>query len=233
MLRQGASVTAATPSSTDWTATRPMPTVRRRTTTIARAEADQAQSSVGAHAPPPASQLRQADQAQRARCAEEERHAQDPHLGQHGLGDGDGDAEQRDGRERIVEREPRTGRCVVANSPAPSTSMSHRRADAAHCRHARSRPAYSSSGPSCTIVSSRWVSGLSTGWRPVSVSATMAKASGRAPVRRLLPRRASRRRVAHHHQVGAAARRQRGEQDHQAPGRPRRTRRRSGPAPRP
>ena len=44
-------------------------------------------------------------------------------------------------------------------------------------RYARSRPAYSSSGPSWIIVSSRWVSGLSIGWRPVSTRITSAKAS--------------------------------------------------------
>ena len=59
-------------------------------------------------------------------------------------------------------------------SPAISTSTIQCRAATDHCRYARSRPAYSRSGPSWIIVSSRWVSGLSMGWRPVSSSTTKA-----------------------------------------------------------
>ena len=44
-------------------------------------------------------------------------------------------------------------------------------------QQARSRPAYSSSGPSWIIVSSRCVSGLSTGCRPVSATTTSANAT--------------------------------------------------------
>ena len=78
-------------------------------------------------------------------------------------------------------------------------------------QQARSRPAYSSSGPSWIIVSSRWVSGLSIGWRPVSASTTSAKATRRrtsAPARSRSRRAAAAALIAT--QVGAV-RGQRGE----------------------
>ena len=58
---------------------------------------------------------------------------------------------------------------------AASTSTIQWRAAALHWRSARSRPPYSSSRPSWIIVSSRCVSGLSIGWRPVSAMTTSAK----------------------------------------------------------
>lgn len=61
-------------------------------------------------------------------------------------------------------------------SSAASTAITQCRAATDHCSSAWSRPAYSSSEPSCSIVSSRWVSGLSTGCRPVSAITTSAKA---------------------------------------------------------
>src|SRR6476659_7167654 len=62
-----------------------------------------------------------------------------------------------------------------------STSTSQWRGAAAPCRDAWSRPPYSSSGPSWIMVSSRWVSGLSTGWRPVSATTTSANATAPSP----------------------------------------------------
>ena len=69
---------------------------------------------------------------------------------------------------------------------AASTSTIQCRAAALHWSSARSRPPYSSTGPSWIIVSSRCVSGLSNGWRPVSASTTSANAdrAEREPRRR-------------------------------------------------
>ena len=111
-------------------------------------------------------------------------------------------------------------------------SMIQWRAAAAHCRQARSRPAYSSSGPSWTIVSSRCVSGLSTGWRPVSASTTSPNASAAAPMRRLAPHRGAGRRPAQRDEVGAASG-QRDRDQHEKQHRLRRRRRRSGRGSRP
>ena len=53
--------------------------------------------------------------------------------------------------------------------------------DAASSIIARWRPEYSSTIASCTIVSSRWVAGLSTGTRPFSAIATMTSAINARP----------------------------------------------------
>ena len=58
---------------------------------------------------------------------------------------------------------------------APSSTVS--RIPAAHSTSARRGPAYSSTIASCTIVSSRWVAGLSTGSRPVSAMITITRAA--------------------------------------------------------
>ena len=51
------------------------------------------------------------------------------------------------------------------------------RMPAAHSTSASPGPAYSRTIASCTIVSSRWVAGLSTGSRPVSAMMTITSAA--------------------------------------------------------
>ena len=95
-------------------------------------------------------------------------------------------ATNADRQHRELERIHRAG---AEGRPAPQgTRTSQCRAAAAHCRYARSRPAYSSSGPSWIIVSSRWVSGLSTGCRPVSAIDDEREARRRQRQRRGSPR---------------------------------------------
>ena len=62
------------------------------------------------------------------------------------------------------------------DSRRSSTDRAAASATAASSIIARWRPEYSSTIASCTMVSSRWVAGLSTGMRPFSASATMTRA---------------------------------------------------------
>ena len=64
-----------------------------------------------------------------------------------------------------------------ANRFASSASSTVSRMPAAHSTSARRGPAYSRTIASCTIVSSRWVAGLSTGSRPVSATITITSAA--------------------------------------------------------
>ncbi len=64
-----------------------------------------------------------------------------------------------------------------ANRFASSASRTVSRIPAAHSTSASRGPAYSRTIASCTIVSSRWVAGLSTGSRPVSATMTITSAA--------------------------------------------------------
>ena len=206
--RRRASPTRPIPSTSDWAATRPIAAVRRRTTTrLRRARGSPIDErpidregprpahrrpcrETRCHALPrrPTSRGRPARSRPPARaapgragCASSPARSRSRASATH-EGDARAPASEREARRRT---RPEWGR---NSSAAEHEHEPQCRAAAAHCRHARSRPAYSSSGPSWIIVSSRCVSGLSIGWRPVSGEHDEREGERAAPVRRLAPR---------------------------------------------
>ncbi len=232
-----------------WTATsqiaRPIdrvPAIRTPTSTIPAAQASsrRAAASGSRIMAPRGSEPPRPTSARSDAAPEQIGQGEDPHLGDGRIEERQGlpheqelaepdDRPDEDRAEGDLRRRSERQRRPPRRARPSSTSFSSE----AKTRSASERPDASSSMPSWIIVSSRWVSGLSTGWWPVSATTTIAKATAaRRWVGPSRPRPARRPNGADRAEVARPCReRGTGQREHERRARPARRWRRRGCCP--